>query len=117
MPYSQIHPNDMSQDRYKSFMTIMRQFRYIKMLKRGGRGHDPTGAVGTKEGECAVRCAPCPNPGINLPDGWQDATPEVRYVVFTFDFLVGYNGLPQIFILSFSCDRCKFSTQTTDGVK
>ena len=87
------------------------------MLKHGGCGHDPTGAIGTKEGECAVHCPPCPNPGISLPDGWQDATPEVWCVVFTFDFLVGCNGLPQILYCLFLAIDANSLTQTTDGIK
>jgi hypothetical protein len=50
------------------------------MLKRGGRGHDPTGVYGTKQGELAVLCRACPIPGVNLPDGWQNAPPETAYV-------------------------------------
>lgn len=42
------------------------------MLKRGGRGHDPRGAEGTKSGELVVECPACPRPGINLPEGWQN---------------------------------------------
>ncbi|KAG2079402.1 uncharacterized protein F5147DRAFT_785092 [Suillus discolor] len=44
------------------------------MLKRFGRGHDPSGIDGTLQGECVVLCPVCPQPGNNLPDGWQTAT-------------------------------------------
>ena len=49
------------------------------MLKRAGRGQDPSGADGTQEGELAVECPACPHPGRNLPDGWENAPPEIRY--------------------------------------
>lgn len=53
------------------------------MLKRGGRGQDPTGADGTREGELAVECPACPRPGWNLPDGWENAPPEERCVILS----------------------------------
>jgi hypothetical protein len=56
----------------------MRFWRHLKMLKHAGRGQDPLGAEGTQEGELAVECPTCPHPGRNLPDGWEDAPPEVR---------------------------------------
>jgi hypothetical protein len=57
--------------RYREFIRMTRMWAHLKILKRSGRGHDPTGANGTKEGECAVLCPACPQPGINLPDGWR----------------------------------------------
>lgn len=57
-------------------MIILREWRHSRMLKRAGRGHDPTGADGTKLGELAVVCRACPIPGINLPEGWQNASTE-----------------------------------------
>lgn len=57
-------------------MIILREWRHSKMLKRAGRGHDPTGADGTAPGELAVVCRACPIPGINLPKGWQNAGKE-----------------------------------------
>ncbi|KAM6504124.1 hypothetical protein JOM56_001067 [Amanita muscaria] len=60
-------------DRYRAFMRIVREWRHIRLLKRMGRGHDPAGVAGTREGECAILCPACPQPGKNLPDGWQEA--------------------------------------------
>ncbi|KAF7971009.1 hypothetical protein HWV62_22275 [Athelia sp. TMB] len=51
---------------------MIREYRHVKMLARAGRGHDPAGIVATKPGEIAVHCRACPQPGINLPDGWED---------------------------------------------
>jgi hypothetical protein len=61
---------------------MVREWRHLKMLKRAARGHDPAGAAATKEGELAVLCPACPQPGMNLPEGWQDAPPHIRYIVF-----------------------------------
>ncbi|KAG2356874.1 hypothetical protein BDR07DRAFT_1453293 [Suillus spraguei] len=60
-------------DRYESFMRMIRQWRHLVMLKRSGRGHDPSGVAGTSEGQCAVLCPACLQPGKNLSDDWQDA--------------------------------------------
>lgn len=48
------------------------------MLKRFGRGHDPSGPEGTKPGDLALECAACPHPGKNLPVGWEKASPNVK---------------------------------------
>jgi hypothetical protein len=42
------------------------------MLKRGGRGHHPSGVAGTQDGELAIECPSCPHPGKNLPEAWED---------------------------------------------
>lgn len=52
-------------------MLVIRQYRHIKSLQRGGRGHEPGGILGTQRGELAVKCLACPHPGLNLPDGWE----------------------------------------------
>jgi hypothetical protein len=62
-----------SKDRYDEFLRMIREWRHLKMLKRAGRGHDPGGILATAEGECAVLCPACPQPGKNLPENWQDA--------------------------------------------
>ena len=59
------------QDRYDEFMRIVRQWRNLKQLKRGGRGHEDSGIDGTKPGELALLCPACPHPGINLPPDWE----------------------------------------------
>ncbi|KAG6809667.1 hypothetical protein H0H92_015232, partial [Tricholoma furcatifolium] len=72
-------------DRYQGFLLMVRQWRYLRMMKRAGRGHDPDGAVaGTKEGECAILCPACPQPGINLPDGWQHAPSDKQHLYALF---------------------------------
>jgi hypothetical protein len=51
------------------------------MLKCAGRAQDPAGADGTSEGELVVECPACPHPGCNLPDKWEEAPAELRYVL------------------------------------
>ena len=66
------------QDRLAQFMLMVREWRHIKMVKRAGRGHAPSGIAGTGQGELSVPCRACPHPEINLPDGWQIAAPDQR---------------------------------------
>ncbi|KDQ31598.1 hypothetical protein PLEOSDRAFT_1036768, partial [Pleurotus ostreatus PC15] len=70
-------------ERYTAFMRIVREWRHIRLLKRSGRGHDPTGVSGTKEGECAVLCPACPHPGKNLPSDWQ-VEPRKQWIYSLF---------------------------------
>ncbi|KAF7321833.1 CxC2 domain-containing protein [Mycena kentingensis (nom. inval.)] len=70
-------------DRYKVFLRMSRQWRHLQLLKRGGRGHDKYGVVGTGPGELAVRCPVCPRPEVNLPNDWAHAAPEDR-CLYTF---------------------------------
>ncbi|KAK7015899.1 hypothetical protein VNI00_019007 [Paramarasmius palmivorus] len=62
-------------DRYDSFVRVMRQWRYLKLLKRGGVGNDPSRSLeDIQDGELAVRCVACPRPEVNLPPDWQTGT-------------------------------------------
>lgn len=62
--------------RYRPLMRVLTQWRHLKLLKRGGRGHDPSGAASTANGELAIRCPSCPHPGINLGEDWMNAPQE-----------------------------------------
>jgi len=69
------------------------EWHHIKMLKPAARGHNPAGTAATKEGELAVLCPACPQPGINLPEGWEDASPHLRCVVVFLPVLRLTEGL------------------------
>ncbi|KAJ6476013.1 hypothetical protein C8R47DRAFT_1178917 [Mycena vitilis] len=76
-------------DRRRAFRHIVRQYCTTLMMKRAGRGHDPTGVQGTAQGELALPCRACPQGPRNLPPGWDtinwDAMPEdLRYKYFLF---------------------------------
>ncbi|KAG2108875.1 hypothetical protein DEU56DRAFT_874521 [Suillus clintonianus] len=71
-------------DRYEAFMRMVREWRHLKMVKRFGRGHDPAGVKATSPGECAILCPACPQPGKNLPDGWQDVGKAKRWLYAIF---------------------------------
>ncbi|PPQ81774.1 hypothetical protein CVT26_010082 [Gymnopilus dilepis] len=60
------------------------QWRHLKLLKRAGQGHDPTGIAGTQNGELAIRCPSCPWPKINLPDDWEHAPADKKFLYMIF---------------------------------
>ncbi|KAF8059256.1 hypothetical protein FPV67DRAFT_1675319 [Lyophyllum atratum] len=67
-------------DRLSSFMLMVREWRHLKTAKRAGRGHDPEGISGTPSGGLAIHCRACPQPGINLPVGWEKAPPFIAWL-------------------------------------
>ncbi|KAK7052719.1 hypothetical protein R3P38DRAFT_2502888 [Favolaschia claudopus] len=71
-------------DRYQIFLRVAREYRHLLMLKRAGRGHDPSGVWGTGAGELAVVCPVCPDPEVNLPEGWETAPREDQFLYVFF---------------------------------
>ncbi|KAG1797160.1 hypothetical protein EV424DRAFT_1352893 [Suillus variegatus] len=71
-------------DCYSVFMHMVCEWRHLKQLKRAGRGHDPCGVDATSAGACAVLCPACPQPGKNLPDNWENAPQETRWIYALF---------------------------------
>ena len=65
-----------SKDRYKTFLRSLREWRHLRMMKRGGRSYDPSGVDGTSPGELAVLCPACPIPSVNLPPDWKSVAKE-----------------------------------------
>ncbi|KAJ7247834.1 hypothetical protein C8J57DRAFT_721276 [Mycena rebaudengoi] len=70
--------------RYHEWRHMTREWRNLQMLKRAGRGHAQTGANGTEPGECALLCPACPQPGKNLPEGWETAVDEDKFLYALF---------------------------------
>ncbi|KAF9467072.1 hypothetical protein BDZ94DRAFT_1329986 [Collybia nuda] len=86
-----IHP---SKNRYPQFLLMIRQWRYLKMLKCSGRGHDPNKpATSTRPGECALLCPACPQPGKNLPDDWRELPDDKKCVFSPF---LGSGGVTEV---------------------
>ncbi|KAJ7174319.1 hypothetical protein C8R46DRAFT_891688 [Mycena filopes] len=72
-------------DKYKSFMRIMREWRHLIMVKRGGIGNDGKRKVAeTKPGELGPDCPGCPRPGVNLPFNWESASKTDRYLYILY---------------------------------
>ncbi|KAJ7820067.1 hypothetical protein B0H14DRAFT_3472555 [Mycena olivaceomarginata] len=71
--------------RYQLALQVVRQWRNLRALKRGGMGNDPDRRTAeTHEGELAVECLACPKAGVNLPEGWEKAPVEVRFLYCIF---------------------------------
>ncbi|KAJ7773599.1 hypothetical protein DFH07DRAFT_952645 [Mycena maculata] len=70
--------------RCKPFMHIVRQWREVKRMKRGKRGHAAGGTRATKQGELVPKCRGCPQLGWNMPEGWENIDPMFRYIYFLF---------------------------------
>ena len=68
-------------------MHVVQEWWHLEMLKQVGRGHDSCGVAGTHNGELAVECPACPIPGVNLPDGWEDADLAIQSVQLPIFFL------------------------------
>lgn len=62
----------------KALMQMFLQWRHLKMLKRGGRGHTENGVETTECYDLAIQCLSCLRPGVNLPEGWENAPVELR---------------------------------------
>ncbi|EEB99057.1 hypothetical protein MPER_01326, partial [Moniliophthora perniciosa FA553] len=64
---------------YDAFLRIVREWRILRMLRRGGRGNDGIRKVNdTHPGELAVSCIACPKPGVNLPDNWEEVPVDLK---------------------------------------
>ncbi|KAL1740792.1 hypothetical protein HDZ31DRAFT_67576 [Schizophyllum fasciatum] len=70
-------------DRHHVFARCIREWKYLKCMKRGGRANDCVRKPSdVRPGELAVRCPACPVPGENLPTDWQRAPKEKQYLYF-----------------------------------
>ncbi|OJT11755.1 hypothetical protein TRAPUB_11697 [Trametes pubescens] len=76
--------------RYKELSHVVRLWRHLVSLKRFGRAHDPDGPGKTKEGTLAFECPACPQPGKNLPEHWETA-PEDKKWLYTLFLMMDAN--------------------------
>ncbi|KZV60023.1 hypothetical protein PENSPDRAFT_552578, partial [Peniophora sp. CONT] len=65
---------------YKAFVRCVRMFRHLRQAKRAGVAQMPQGVDDVEPGDVALHCPACPRPGINLPDGWENAPPDERFL-------------------------------------
>ncbi|KAJ7088015.1 hypothetical protein B0H15DRAFT_922918 [Mycena belliarum] len=75
---------DKPPDRRKPFMHIVRQWRHTKRFKRRKRGNSAGGVRATAQGELALPCRACPQPGWNLPEDWDKVPSFFKYLYFLF---------------------------------
>jgi len=53
------------QFRYNEICVVFRLWSHLKLLKRGGAGHQCDGVDSMKDGSLAILCPACPQPGKN----------------------------------------------------
>lgn len=106
-----------NQPRYKELMRIVRQYRHLKLMKRAGRGNVVKGLITTGAGDLAVTCPACPIPGVNLPDGWEDAPPLIRYVFADCDGSDTHLLSLQISLYPDARRRCQLPSKEFDQVE
>ncbi|KAJ7628915.1 hypothetical protein FB45DRAFT_1028980 [Roridomyces roridus] len=71
--------------RYQLVLRLVREWRNLCALKRGGMGNDPDRLTAeTKEGELGVECLACPKAGVNLTRELVSVLPEDRYLFTIF---------------------------------
>ncbi|KAJ8489442.1 hypothetical protein ONZ45_g13579 [Pleurotus djamor] len=65
---------------YDQFRYCIRIYRHLQLLLRGGVGQNPLGITSVTPGDLAVDCPACPHPDINLPDGWDQAADDKKWL-------------------------------------
>ncbi|KAH6867625.1 hypothetical protein BKA70DRAFT_1380018 [Coprinopsis sp. MPI-PUGE-AT-0042] len=64
------------QDHTRELRRVGRQWRNLNEWKTHGFGHL---GQSPQKGQLVWLCAACPQPGINLPDGWEDDSEQWKY--------------------------------------
>ncbi|KAK0213555.1 hypothetical protein IW262DRAFT_1301039 [Armillaria fumosa] len=54
-------------DNFEAFICIVREWSFIRLLKRAEISNNTSGWEVAKLASCAVECLACPRPGINIP--------------------------------------------------
>src|SRR5882724_13503973 len=57
------------QNHYRELLCVSQQWQNLKALKMFGFGHGQSRDPGP--GDLALFCPACPQPGIDLPEGWE----------------------------------------------
>ena len=60
-------------DRYRELLRVLRQWRDLQARERNGEAFaDETVTSTQKNGGLALFCPACPQPGVNLPEDWEN---------------------------------------------
>ena len=94
---------------------MIRMWRHMKLLKRGGRAHAVSGVKGTGPGELALPCPACPRPSHNLPENWQETPKDTEYVDETVQYIFLIISF-QILVLPVIRYRCVLPFQTPSNI-
>ncbi|KAK0466634.1 hypothetical protein IW261DRAFT_1553911 [Armillaria novae-zelandiae] len=90
-------------DNYDAFIRIVREWSFIRQLKRAGIGNDPGGWKSAKPASCAVECLACPRPGVNIPRIIDPKSPDA----WVYTLYLGIDG-------NFRLERFDVSSEEKD---
>ncbi|KIM34934.1 hypothetical protein M413DRAFT_79915, partial [Hebeloma cylindrosporum] len=66
-------------ERYAELRWMSQEWRHLKKMKQNGFGHtNKTPGLG----DLGLFCPACPQPGISIPDDWQDPSTWYCYLIF-----------------------------------
>ncbi|KAH8070292.1 hypothetical protein BXZ70DRAFT_1013340 [Cristinia sonorae] len=68
-------------DRYRELLRCVRQWIWIRARMKSGTAHDSPDGKDIKPGGLVTYCAACPQPGVNLPEGWELDRESWMYVI------------------------------------
>lgn len=84
---------------------MSREWAYLKMHKRAGRGHEEDGCQGATDGELAILCPACPQPDINLPADWESA--HLPYATTSCVDIIEFTSCSRyLYLLILALDAC-----------
>ncbi|KAI0323717.1 hypothetical protein GY45DRAFT_1264149, partial [Cubamyces sp. BRFM 1775] len=72
--------SDEAKDRYRELNTAMREFTFLRSARRAGQEPAPILAAGS----LAVSCPACPQPHMNMTEGWNERPAEEDYLNMLF---------------------------------
>ncbi|KAL0568060.1 hypothetical protein V5O48_013933 [Marasmius crinis-equi] len=76
---------DLPTGHYDELTRVLRMWRYLRTLKRGGVGSTTNLDLSDiPSGSLAVVCPACPDPKINLPDNWMEVVQEKQFLHYKF---------------------------------
>ncbi|KAK0227246.1 hypothetical protein EDD85DRAFT_776903, partial [Armillaria nabsnona] len=61
-------------------LRMIREYRHLLLLLRGGKGNEVNGVTNVGPGELAMECLACPRPQVNLPEDWHLVPVEKLYL-------------------------------------
>jgi hypothetical protein len=74
---------------YHELRRLSRLWRWMKKLKWAGYGHNQKDPLNPEPGSLANFCPACPQPGINIPENWQE---DVNWCVTTINHCISINN-------------------------
>ncbi|KAF9488598.1 hypothetical protein BDN71DRAFT_1403060 [Pleurotus eryngii] len=98
-------------DYYERFLNVMHVWCNLMCAKQPGCRHDPQGVLDTAPGQCTVECLACPHPRVNLPNNWDRAPLQQKYVNMYLTNGHKTYSFSKVDILTYINNGCQFPAQ------